>query len=688
MYVFFQELYRKPTIMKTLLSAILLFTFSITKGQFTEPKFGKIEMSDMTMTSYEKDTTAGALILFNSGKSGFILNSSNNFQYVFEKHMQVKILKKSAVSLADISIRLYKKNQKKEDLRELKAVTYNLVDGKIVKTKLDNDNIYRSEADNYITVSFAFPEVKEGSVIELSYSIISDFLYNFRGWNFQNNYPQRWSQYYYEIPEYFQYRESTKGYLMLDVNKRSEGKGRFSITQEQIAREDEFGNRKPQSAQYLEPMLAKSTLAIKDVPAFISEPNIDCEDNYLQCIEFELSSVQFPNQAKQQFTETWETVNNQMNNDEDFGKLLNQTGFVKDTISVICNSKATEIEKAVTIYNYVQKRMKWNGTHSIWAMKGLKKPFNEQVGSSSEINLLLTMMLRAAGLNADPVMFSTRENGIAITFYPTISKFNSILSVVDINGKVYLLDATSKYCPFGVLPPADINGRGRSVNKMNGTWVSLEANETYKEEKNYDLQLNKDGVLTGSISGNYYGYAGVVYRNSLNLEKSSDDYIRKMQENLKGLTVNKYSIAEVNNIYRPVKDTIHVEITDQVELIGDKLVLKPLLFEAIEKNRYTLEERKYPVDYNYPISELYNFSYTIPEGYIVESMPESGTVSLPDNSISFSYKTSKTDKKIFIEYTRNIKKILFLPNEYNDLKNLYDQMVKKHSEMIILKKSV
>jgi hypothetical protein len=226
------------------------------------------------------------------------------------------------------------------------------------------------------------------------------------------------------------------------------------------------------------------------------------------------------------------------------------------------------------------------------------------------------------------------------------------------------------------------------VDELSGDWVNLEASEKYNENRNYTLEISPDGKLTGSITGSYDGYAGIYYRNALNAEKSSDDFFRKMQENSKGLTINKYSITDRYNNSKPVSDSLNVELTDQAELIGDKIIFHPLLFETIEKNRYTLEDRKYPVDYNYPISEVYSFNYTLPAGYKVESLPGSVTLKLPDNSISVSYKIQSSDNKIKIEYRRDVKKILFLPDEYIALKNLYDQLVKKHAEQIILKKSI
>jgi hypothetical protein len=225
------------------------------------------------------------------------------------------------------------------------------------------------------------------------------------------------------------------------------------------------------------------------------------------------------------------------------------------------------------------------------------------------------------------------------------------------------------------------------VNDYSGDWVKLNTNEKYKEVKNYSLEINPDGKLTGYITGTYDGYAGIYYRNNLNLEKNNDDYFRKVQENLKGLTINKFAVTDRFTNFKPLSDTLNVEVTDHAELIGDKILFNPLLFESIEKNRYTLEERKYPVDYNYPISEVYTFDYILPSGYKVESLPQPVSLKLPDNSIAISYTVQSVDNKIHVEYKRDINKILFLPDEYRKLKDLYDQIVKKHSEQVILKKT-
>lgn len=665
---------------------ILLFSCLSAYTQFTEPKFGKIENSVFAMAVYDKDSTAEALVLFDYGETKFMLNTQRKFQFVYERHCRIKLFKKSAFHLADISIRLYKSTSGNEILNELKAATFNMVKGEIVKTKLDNDNVFKEEGKNYVITKFALPEVKEGSVIEFAYTITSDFLYTLRGWAFQYSCPAVWSQYSCTVPDYFNYRQSSKGYLPFDVYKSEQNQTTYTIHYDAELTPGLSGGRTAAENYDIKATTNTTILAIKDVPAFIPEPNIDCEENYIQSVEFELNSIQYPGEPRKDFTQSWASVNEEMNKDEDFGKLLKSNGFIDDTVSAICKNKDTGLAKAGALYHYVQQRMKWNGDYRIYATKGLKKPYIERVGNSSEINLLLTMMLQTAGLKARPVLFSTRENGVAQTFYPTVSKFNSVLTAVEIDGKNYLLDATGKYCPFGVLPANDINGRGRVVNEAEGDWVNLDAIEKYREAKSYVLAITPEGLFKGKVTGRYDGYAGIVYRNELNRHKTNDDFIRQMQEDTKGLTINSYVISGKNDIAQPVFDTLQVEISDHLEMIGDKILFNPLLFEKMEKSMYVLEERKYPVDYNFPISETYIFEYTLPAGYQVESLPQPVTIRLPDNSISITYTVQQLGDKITVLYRRNISKILFLPGEYMSLKELYDHIVKKHAEQIILRK--
>jgi len=670
--------------MRTLLCILFLAITTVSYGQFKAPKFGKIDAAEFTMTKYDKDTAADAVILFEDGKSYFQTNSEGNFQVIFEKRCRIKIFKKSAFDLANIKIRLYKQGTDEENLTSFKASTFNLENGKPVEIRLDSKNNFVEKSKNYSTSKFAFPQIKEGSIIEYSYTITSDFLYNFRGWEFQHSYPTVWSQYETRIPEYFDYRPDTKGYYPFTFNKSDQGNTSFTYYNTYST---PGGGRPIRESETVQALTTNHLFGISDVPAFKSEPNVDCDDNYIQSIQFELSSIQFPGSIRKAYTESWESVNRKLYENDEFGALLKSTGFVKDTVNMLCKGRTADLDKAAAIYKYVQKRMKWNGNYSMWASNGLKKPYKDHIGNSGEINMLLTVMLKAAGLTVNPVVFSTRDNGVAITYFPTITNFNSVLARLVIDDKVYLLDASSEFSPFGVLAANDINGTGRLVDEEKGDVVNLESNAVYRETKTYRLNIDKEGTFTGTAISVYDGYAAMAYRRALSKVKSNDDLIKKMQENIKGLSVNGFTIQNRTNIDIPISDSLNITIKDNADVLGNKIMFTPLLFEAMEKNIYKLEDRKYPVNYNYPLNETYIFEYTLPDGYVVESLPKATKFKNPDNTLSVTYITAAAENKITVMYKLNLTRILFIPDEYQDLKEFYNLIVKTHTQKIILKKA-
>jgi hypothetical protein len=72
----------------------------------------------------------------------------------------------------------------------------------------------------------------------------------------------------------------------------------------------------------------------------------------------------------------------------------------------------------------------------ILVMKALKA-YKDKTGNVAEINLMLTAMLRYAGLNANPVLVSTRSNGIAM--FPNRTAFNYVIAAVENGGNYTLL---------------------------------------------------------------------------------------------------------------------------------------------------------------------------------------------------------------------------------------------------------
>ncbi|NOS56680.1 MAG: DUF3857 domain-containing protein [Cyclobacteriaceae bacterium] len=153
-----------------LIILFLLLSSSVSWGQKPPIKFGNIPMEDMKMTVYDKDSSASAVVLADYGESTISYNQTEGFQLFFERIRRIKILTKDGLKWADFSIPLYHDGTSDEKVTSLKAVTYNLENGKIVESKAKGEAIIKEKYDenlNYTKISL--PNVKVGSVIEISY---------------------------------------------------------------------------------------------------------------------------------------------------------------------------------------------------------------------------------------------------------------------------------------------------------------------------------------------------------------------------------------------------------------------------------------------------------------------------------------------------------------------------------------
>src|SRR6187401_2919995 len=168
--------------MKKLIAGLILALTSQTLiAQKAPIKFGDIPTEDLKMVTYPKDSSATALILTDFGQSSLVYSQSDGFTLLFERITRIKILSKDGLDWATFSIPLYKDGGANEKLSGLKGASYNLENNKVVETKMKNDAVFKEKAsENLDIVKVTLPGVKVGSVIEISYKVMSDFLFHFQ----------------------------------------------------------------------------------------------------------------------------------------------------------------------------------------------------------------------------------------------------------------------------------------------------------------------------------------------------------------------------------------------------------------------------------------------------------------------------------------------------------------------------
>jgi hypothetical protein len=111
-----------------------------------------------------------------------------------------------------------------------------------------------------------------------------------------------------------------------------------------------------------------------------------------------------------------------------------------------------------------------------------------------------------------------------------------------------------------------------------------------------------------------------------------------------------------------------------------------MLFEQISENPFKSPDRLYPVDYAFMSEKTILMNYTLPEGYTLVSAPSSLKAKLPENAASMSYSVTVLENKVSLVFKFNINRIMFVQNEYTNLREFYNQMVAKCAEPLVIRK--
>jgi transglutaminase-like putative cysteine protease len=178
-------------------------------------------------------------------------------------------------------------------------------------------------------------------------------------------------------------------------------------------------------------------------------------DNYTCSVEHELKRLSKMGKSVNFSTSTWKGVATRIYKQEDFVGQLNKTGYFTDDVDEVIKGLSTPEEKLEAVFSYVQQRMTFNKHVGKFCNKGVKTAYKDKTGNVAEINLMLTSMLRYAGIEAYPVLQCHRKSRISLS--PSLDAFNYVTSVAVINGKEVLLDASSKWSRPGLLPLRAVN---------------------------------------------------------------------------------------------------------------------------------------------------------------------------------------------------------------------------------------
>lgn len=630
--------------LKTIFVCLLILACSLSFGQISYD-FGNISMTEMTMSVYPKDSSAKAVIIFNKGE----VTLDDRLSATIKRHVRIKFFDQSEINdWANMTVRLSRLGS---SINKVKGSAYNLENGIIVESKMNEDAIFKTKVNRYFEeVKFVVPNVRAGTVIEFSYTIRASAS-SLPSWQFQYKVPVIETEYKAFIPPYYDFRQDVIGYLQPEHTIASKG--------------------------------GSETWTLKEVPAFKEEPFMTTLDDYISRIDFHLSKVDIPGQETIHVLKTWGSVVSSLMQEEDFGGQIRASNFLKKILEEEVGEEKDPKKIVTKLYEYVKRSVDWNGYTDVIPDHLFKKVLDDKKGSSSEINLLLVTLLKKAGLEAYPVALSTRDYGAIRAFVPKINQFNDLICSVMISEKRILLDATDKFLPMNALPLRCMNEVGLLIDEKDAEWIPIEATRS-RLAVTTNVTINESGELIGDLKINREGIAASNCRNTIK-SKGEKDYVKDLFFG-KSWEVQKSSFENIENGNGALSEAHTISITDHLQDVGERIFFNPLVYGIQEDNPFKTEVREYPVDFGTSFEDIILSKVNVPSDYEIEELPQSKAFALPAGAGKFFYSTNKTGNTVTVTCQLIINKSKFMPEEYHILREFYTQVVAKQAEQLVLRK--
>ncbi|UIR56682.1 DUF3857 domain-containing protein [Sphingobacterium sp. SRCM116780] len=639
---------------------LTFFLFSKTYSQ--EFEFGKITYDDLNFDRNVIDSNANAVVLREEGRSSFVVDDyTNQPRLIHEYHVVIKIFNKEGFDKANFVVPTSKYSSQSEDyFTSVKGTTYNLENGKIIRTDLDKSKVFKEKKSENINLNkFTLPNIKEGSIIEVTYTINYYNYFNFKTWVFQDDIPKVASKYIAVIPASFDYNVVLRGFYKLTDQKS-----------ERLADCIFLGGARMDCSKLIYTM--------QNIPAFIEEDYMTAANNFKSAIYYELASIRYPNGNIKNFSKEWKDVDIELMNEKTFGGQIKNKELFKDIIPQITATANDNYTKAKLLYNYIAKQIKWNHYIGKYAQEGIEDALKKRSGNVADINLALIAALQAASIEAYPVILSTRDNGFPNPKFPVLSDFDYVIVLAKINGQDFLLDASEPLSPFGSIPIRCMNERGRVIySKKSSEWIPLKSALTSITLYSFKGEITEQGHLKGNLEINYSGNKALNKRQEMKSFNSLEEYNEKMDEKLEKFNLKNHEIFNLDSIDNILIERFDIDVALPKNDQANYWILNPTLIDKTTKNPFNLMERTYPVDLGFLTQENYQVEIKIPETLEIADLPKKIALTLPEGSAKYRYMASFENGSFIFSQNTAFNKPIYDVDEYFHLKELLSKKIQQ-----------
>ena len=624
-------------------------------------RFGKVSKEELEMTEYKPDSAAVAVVLYENRNIQVDLSAGGAFVKDVDVHMRIKILKEEGTEWGDFSVMKYVSQSVPEIVTGIEVVTYNLENDKVVPTKMSREFIYTEDvSSSFQKISFYAQDVKVGSVIEMKYSIHSDRFWEIDDVYFQKTIPVNWVESQVSIPGFFTFNKKLHGSLPVQYDSKLEPKNLFGYQYEMVV--DKF-------------------VAV-ELPAFKYEPYIYYPRQYFSFVTYDIRSLRLPGMDTKYYGVSWDDVDNTYVNSQIMTRFRAQCQF-KEQVAAL-PEEGTDIEKIASAVSLVKDNVAWDEKYKVFP-EPVGQVVKARSGSNADINCLIAGCLREMGYTVDMVLVKMRSSGMLLDFQPERNPYDTfILRVTGSDGSQYYLDGGSPHGYINVLPPDLLVTNARLVRpNVPGEWVDLTRLTRNGTTMTVATTLTDDLRLSGEYTCKETGNTSYSTKESYSESDDEQDYISEIETDL-AIEIDDITFGQMKE-YSSSSQTEY-KFHKDLDASGDFVYINPFLVKFHSADTFQSLQREFPIDFPFTYSLTYIFTFTIPEGYAVDQIPENRIFKFQPLASTARCSCTVNGNTVQMVYNFSQNKMMCGPEYYQDIRSYWKLLADIYDVVLVLKK--
>lgn len=520
------------------------------------------------------------------------------------------------------------------------------------------------------SVKFTFPAIEKNCIIEYAYTKAKFFPFMTDVWNIQYGLPVLVNTFSLSVPKILLASEVDGG-LGWDWNFK---------TYNYFLDKPEILDQKAQKDLGKAKVTYNWTL--NNIAPLKVENMMPAVDNYRGYVKFAPSDWNEWNDISKWYYQKY------------FEPQLKISSSVKELTAKLTKDAQDKKDKIRALYDYV-KNIRYVsislGTGGITPSLP-ENVLARQYGDCKDKSMLLISMLKAADIEAQPVLVLTSDEGTLDPMFPSWN-FNHMIVKVDLSKtENFWIDPTEKYAPLGRISSFCENVNALVLNPDYTCRIErIPISKT--EENNQDISLNIN--LKEHQSSEFEACIKYLGANNSSIRYRLEDKTEKeMKEYCKSLINDEFSNAEILSYEISDADSLKSCLSLKfkgtsgkiMQSQGDLFLVASDPFNYFESTSWLIKDkREFPINFKYPFTVNKKITINLPDKYAVRNLPEK--LSQHIDEISYNKAFANNGNSITVSETFKLNNPIIPSGAYADARNFFETIKNKNSEKIILIKN-